>query len=328
MNIALLNLKKTMRFMMSRGPRYATFLITNRCNRNCIYCVVPKHQNSELSTSALITCVDRVTDWGVRLISFCGGEPTLRKDLPEIIKHASGKAATNLTSNGDAFIGTEGKNYLNSLISAGLSSITLSLHDINDLEQHLHTLRFAKQQGVIPILATVATRTSINYLPEVMKAANKHGIMFRYALCQTVAGSFSPADVALRPTAEQISTFTDIVWKQKRQTQLVLNTYDYLRTASLYPNYWHCDNHKDHWIVMNSDGNLMVCSEWPTSISVTSILSLNDPRWTEARTSIRMTCPGCTHHCYVEAEETKGFALLREGINHAIALLRVRNGHH
>lgn len=322
MVIDLLHLKKAMRFITTRGPKYATFFVNTRCNRRCAYCVVTKRQNSELTVQIWNNIADQVTNWGVCLISIVGGEPTLRKDLVDIIRHASKKVLVNLTSNGDFFAEADGLKQLRSLTSAGLSSVTLSLHELKDLGRQLDILLSAKKSGIVPVLAVVATKTSIEHLPEVMQITNKHGIFFRYSLCQTVGGDFSPVNAELQPTREQILAFTDIVRRQKQRTGFVINTYEYLGKANLYPNNWHCNSRKDYWLHVNSDGTLMVCSERPTSIKVIDILSLNDPRWVETRTKIRNACSGCTNHCYIEQEKANGLSSVSEGLRCFIALLR------
>ena len=322
MTVALLHLKKAMRFVTTRGPKYATFFVNTRCNRRCAYCVVTNRQNSEIATETWNIIADRAINWGVCLISIVGGEPTLRKDLADIIGHASKKVLVNLTSNGDFFAENDGLKYLYSLTSAGLSSVTLSLHELNDLERQIRILLSAKKSGAVPVLATVATKTSIELLPEVMQTVTKHGVFFRYSLCQTVGGDFSPINMELQPTREQISTFTDIVWREKQRTGLIMNTYEYLKKANLYPNNWHCNNHKDYWLHVNSDGTLMACSERPTSIKAIDIPSLDDPRWIEDRTKIRNNCNGCSNHCYIEQEKANGFSSVFEGLRYATALLR------
>ncbi len=324
MTIALSHLKKAMRFITTRGPKYATFFVNTQCNRACTYCIVSRRQNLEIPSQTWNTITDRVVSYGVCLISIVGGEPTLRKDLANIIKYASRKVIVNLTSNGDTFVTTSGRDYLNFLASVGLSSLTISLHELGDLERQLKTLLLAKKLRIVPVLAAVATKASIEYLPEVMKVTNKYGIFFRYSLCQTVGGDFSPAIADLQPTSEQISSFTNIVHQQKQHTGLVINTHEYLQKASLYPNSWHCDSYKDYWVHVNSDGTLMACSERPTPIKATDILSLGDPRWVETRTAIRLKCSGCTNHCYVEQEKINGFTLIREGSRQAIALFRTK----
>lgn len=320
--MALLNFKKAVRFIMTKGPRWCTFFINTSCNRRCVYCAVWKRQLAELSTQEWKFIIDRVASFGVPLINILGGEPTLRSDLADIIKYASNKAIVNLTSNGDNFRGDNGRNYLGSLRESGLSSVTLSLHELNDLQGHIDTLLFAKKMGAIPILSTVATQSSIKHLPDVMKITNKHGILFRYSLCQTLGGVFSTDNDILRPTPEQIRNFTKIAWQQKQQTGLVTNTYEYLRSAKLYPDKWHCNNHKDYWMIVNVDGTLMSCVERPTSVKIMDILSLNNPRWSEARTADRLGCPGCSIQCYIEEEKINSYSIITEGARQTIALLR------
>lgn len=104
------------RIIASAGPRFGTFFLNTDCNLECPYCVVPKEGSGvKLPTETWCRIIDRVQSWGVRMGSFLGGEPTLRKDLPEIIGHAAGKIATSLTSNGDTFVGGGGSRTIEGL---------------------------------------------------------------------------------------------------------------------------------------------------------------------------------------------------------------------
>lgn len=70
-------------------PKLA-FYVTLRCNLKCKLCAVyaPYYENPfHPSTEFLLKCIDRyfeIVD-NIRLFSISGGEPLLRKDLPEII---------------------------------------------------------------------------------------------------------------------------------------------------------------------------------------------------------------------------------------------------
>jgi Fe-coproporphyrin III synthase len=87
-----------------RRPILAYLKVTRRCNLDCYYC--PWHTRAddfegELSTTAWQGIIDDVTKQGARVLVFEGGEPTLRRDLPDLLDHATARGAlTVLATNG------------------------------------------------------------------------------------------------------------------------------------------------------------------------------------------------------------------------------------
>ncbi len=323
---ALSNIAYATKFILSSNPRYGSFFLTTRCNRRCDYCTVPEQGSRvELPLETWYKIINKAHNWGVRLGGFLGGEPTLREDLPQIINYASKKIAVNLTSNGDTFVGTEGHKRLEILASNGLSILILSLHELEDADRQIAILQHAKKIGLIPILSSVVTKSTIEKLPDVMEETNKRGILYRYALVQNIGGSFSPETDSLSPTPDQLSTFIAMVREQKQKKHLIQNTQKYIAGgARVYPKGWHCNIHKDYWINISNEGKLMACNEYPTSISVLAISSLNDPRWVKARTTKREACTGCSYQCFMDEENLSRIILIREIIGMEIGLLRSR----
>jgi MoaA/NifB/PqqE/SkfB family radical SAM enzyme len=88
----------------------------------------------EMSTAEVYTVIDRICDEAkVPTISFTGGEPTLREDLPLLIKYAANKGMrTNLITNG---IKSSNMDFVKSLADAGLDSAQVSLES-HDAELH------------------------------------------------------------------------------------------------------------------------------------------------------------------------------------------------
>jgi pyrroloquinoline quinone biosynthesis protein E len=64
--------------------------VTRRCDEKCSYCWTAKNYNpsKDLSTSESKEVVNMFKGFGAWYFAIFGGEPTLRADLPEIIKHA------------------------------------------------------------------------------------------------------------------------------------------------------------------------------------------------------------------------------------------------
>jgi radical SAM protein with 4Fe4S-binding SPASM domain len=74
------------------APVTIVWNFTNRCNLNCLHC----HQDSsltsshaELTTSQAFKVIDNMSDAGVAVLTFSGGEPLLRSDLYEVIERAN-----------------------------------------------------------------------------------------------------------------------------------------------------------------------------------------------------------------------------------------------
>jgi radical SAM protein with 4Fe4S-binding SPASM domain len=70
--------------------------LTPRCNQRCLYCYNPWRSDSarateELSTDEICGLVDRVLeDAELQHLTLTGGEPLMRRDLPEIMDHVNG----------------------------------------------------------------------------------------------------------------------------------------------------------------------------------------------------------------------------------------------
>ena len=66
--------------------------LTHRCPLQCPYCSNPvelDRGSSELSTEEWKKVLSELAEIGVLQIHFSGGEPTARKDLVELVQHAS-----------------------------------------------------------------------------------------------------------------------------------------------------------------------------------------------------------------------------------------------
>ncbi|MCL2555641.1 MAG: radical SAM protein [Firmicutes bacterium] len=81
-------------------PKTVAIELTARCNHKCFFCSCPwedklriengelRIKDKELTTAEWKKVISHLYKFGVQHITFTGGEPTLFKDLPELIKHA------------------------------------------------------------------------------------------------------------------------------------------------------------------------------------------------------------------------------------------------
>nr|WP_319491917.1 radical SAM protein [uncultured Desulfobacter sp.] len=106
-------LKTAARMVKGRMPGQLVIQITDRCNATCPQCgmrTTNPFDRTRLSNDQLKEIIDAAGEKGFQAISFTGGEPMLlRKDLPELIRHA-GKAGIpyiRTGTNGFFFAGHE-----------------------------------------------------------------------------------------------------------------------------------------------------------------------------------------------------------------------------
>ncbi|BGP30976.1 hypothetical protein JCM10296v2_002738 [Rhodotorula toruloides] len=127
-----------------REHDYLRISLTEKCNLRCTYCMPETGNPNLLPPSHLLTTpeIERVARMfvrqGVRKIRLTGGEPTVRKDLVDVVERLGRLPLTSLgmTSNGVAL-----PRKLPSLVSAGLTHLNLSLDTLDPLKYELVTRR-------------------------------------------------------------------------------------------------------------------------------------------------------------------------------------------
>jgi radical SAM protein with 4Fe4S-binding SPASM domain len=118
------------------APLRMDLALTFKCQNDCIHCYAGgPHETAELSTSQWKEVIDRLSQIGIFILTFTGGEPTLREDLPELLQYAQNKGmVTGLITNGRKL---KDKKYVKTLEKAGLDfvQVTLESHQpkIHDL---------------------------------------------------------------------------------------------------------------------------------------------------------------------------------------------------
>jgi radical SAM protein with 4Fe4S-binding SPASM domain len=100
--------------------------LTFRCQNDCIHCYAGgPHKTPELSTEQWRQVIDKLSDVGVFIITFTGGEPTLRDDLPELLVYAQKKGiVTGLITNGRKL---KDPSYVKMLEDSGLDFVQVTL---------------------------------------------------------------------------------------------------------------------------------------------------------------------------------------------------------
>ena len=81
-------------------PESVCFRVTRFCNARCAFCLAPP-DGEHASTEVLMDRIDWLLKNGVRVIHFCGGEPTIHPGIDRLIEHVHNNGRrTRLTTNG------------------------------------------------------------------------------------------------------------------------------------------------------------------------------------------------------------------------------------
>ena len=162
-------------------PSFAIFQITAGCNLRCKYCGADSTEpaEDELTTEEIYALVRNLKRAGTTYLSLGGGEPTLRKDLLEIIAYTSPILGVGMVTNG-ILIDEE---YACGLKYAGLSVVDISLDGpsaaTNDplrgegsYDKGIRAIGNCKKAG-IPVIDIQTTISQGNYkeLPLIIRLA-------------------------------------------------------------------------------------------------------------------------------------------------------------
>ena len=74
----------------SRRPECVTLELTYGCNLRCVHCYNPTHRAlpHELTNPEICDLLDQIAALGILTVSFTGGEPSVRPDIGQILRHA------------------------------------------------------------------------------------------------------------------------------------------------------------------------------------------------------------------------------------------------
>lgn len=140
-----------------RKINYLRISVTDRCNLRCVYCMPEKgiktcHPALILSYEEIVRFARIAVGRGIRKIRITGGEPLVRRGLPELVRKLSatgGLEDLGLTTNGVLL-----KEYAHELCQAGLKRINVSLDSLRP-DRYYEITRGAKLIKVLEGLEEV-----------------------------------------------------------------------------------------------------------------------------------------------------------------------------
>ena len=209
-------------FLNQKIPYSAQIELTLRCNGKCPFCSIHSLPESilgtDMSTEQIKYLIDQIAELGVLSLSFTGGEPTLRKDLAELIYYTG---VVHDFMNGIATNGyllpklfkqqkIEGLDYV--LLS--LDYPTKKLHDqmrgIKVFDRVIESIKLAKKNDIKPIISTVVMKDNIHLLDDICELSEKLGCSIELYPCENIIRDFPNKSYQVNNIEEMIPEIS--VW--------------------------------------------------------------------------------------------------------------------
>ena len=176
---------KPIKNLLQRRPILVIFETTLRCNSACGYCDLPLNQGRyEMSRKEISRVFSDLYHEGLRIVFVQGGEPLLRKDLPDILDDLSSIGFTiSLITNG-----TKLSSELLARLARHPISISISLDTLD--RQRYRIIRGADQLPLVlkgielldtyphsKFLTCIVSEVNQHDVMDVMRFARKHGMI-------------------------------------------------------------------------------------------------------------------------------------------------------
>jgi pyrroloquinoline quinone biosynthesis protein E len=212
-----------------KPPLWLLAELTYRCPLQCPYCSNPldfAKQEKELTTAQWIKVFEEAREMGAVQIGFSGGEPLVRKDLPELIRAARDLGFyTNLITSGVGL--TEKK--IDAFAQAGLDHIQISFQASDEelnaalagnakaFQQKLAMAKAVKAHGYPMVLNFVLHRHNIDQIDKIIDLSIElDADDVELATCQFYGWAQLNRE-GLLPTREQIARAEDVVHQYREK---------------------------------------------------------------------------------------------------------------
>ena len=154
--------------------------VTRRCNLKCVHCYAHAKNTSfdnELTTEQGKQLIDDLADFGSPVMLFSGGEPLVRKDLPQLAAYAVEKGMRAVISTNGTLITPE---MARNLKEIGLSYVGISLdgmEEINDrfrgvngaFRSALEGIKNSQAAGIKVGLRFTINKFNVNEIPKIFQ---------------------------------------------------------------------------------------------------------------------------------------------------------------
>lgn len=313
---------RTLRGLWGGRLTYVHAGVTHRCNLRCTMCGVYRRAGKlpEASPRRWRETAKVLADLGATTVSLGGGEPFLRRDLPEIVAaFADHGFRVRVLTNGVAIA----EEPLRACLAAGLADLSFSLDTLDEkrqerfdglpggLPQRLANLAMLSQ--VLPPKVRVLINTVINdrNLDDLLRLSDLayrlgHFISFiPVHLREGEGDDFFGADPALRIAGEketELRRLIDQLIADKRRRRHIANSRAFLAAIPDFLLHgktdWICRAGRTY-LSLRPDAKASICHHYETSDAIEVERIAAEWSSSKVRQSIA-ACPNCLRPCWTE----------------------------
>ena len=337
----MLNAKTALTFLKGvatkKAPMYVQFALAKGCNIKCLMCSVVENRTheKELKLPEIDILAHNLDKMGVSMIILTGGEPFLRKDLPDVIKiFRKYNIQPRLQTNG--LLCTEEN--LGEVIDAGASEVTISLDTLDIEKQDIINQKQGSYYDILRALAlfskmfpvrgnmtgvnAVVSKSNIHEIPALIDFVTQIGFYVSLIPAHlTDEETQHPdedtsfllrrgSDVMEVTEAEHnaIDQAYEKIIQMKRDGYHVHNSNRFLRESPDFLKFkkvhWKCSS-PDLYFSISPEGRFLPCVdlEIPMNIHMTHpdfLKNYKEGNFLDAIKEKVNACPGCMYACYPE----------------------------
>jgi len=249
------------KFTLPNNEGKAIWEITHSCNYGCSYCIFSCNKEiikGELTTKECFHVIDELVNHEFKHLKVTGGEPFLRKDIIEILKYASDKMVTDISTNASLITPkiVEELNKINlKMIHVSLDGNKLeheSVRGKNTYEATIRGLNALKKSKNRIRIGCVIHSNNENNLEEIIKVSKDYADEIIFSIMEPVS-SQDKSQVKKRDNQDLLNELD--VLKDKYESKIKIR-YNF----KSQPNFIKRCPAGDKFIYINNLGNISPCT--------------------------------------------------------------------
>ena len=186
-------IRKNRNISITDLPKEVKFEITAKCNMDCEFCF---NRNSlsrdmqDLPKEEVFAIIEKISQSGIRSLRITGGEPFMRKDIYDILKHAKEWNMFVIVNTNVKLINERDIRKLSTLVDV----VLLPCHSKEEIPEKMRIAQVLQKNNITPIINTVLTKGNIRELEHFLGAIEKTDIEWFLARPIPTADNKTPID--------------------------------------------------------------------------------------------------------------------------------------
>jgi MoaA/NifB/PqqE/SkfB family radical SAM enzyme len=182
----------------------AVIYISELCNSRCVTCNAWKNKTEDqLSTETWIDILGQIRTSGFSSVEFVGGEPLIRRDLPELALEAKRLGFSTILVSSNGFL--LDRKHIDNLIQHGVNSFHISIDGMRDtykfvrgvdwFDKVLNAVRVISEREIPLLILTTLVRQNIAELETIVSMAERYGSLWFANILENMKFLFKGIDI-------------------------------------------------------------------------------------------------------------------------------------